>query len=121
LDTLLDGLLVGEASSSGGDIEDILMEDSLHGEEVVFGSDSEDTMLIIDRIKVQKKNVPGRVAKDHFHGRLKYKYRWYKLKNSEIRSDNTVMLYFEGDSGPENQDFLNTGKFAVDLKSGHLV
>jgi hypothetical protein len=102
LDTLLDGLLVGEASSSNGDLEDILMGDLLHGEEVVFGSDSEDTMLIIDRIKVQKKNVPGRAAKDYFHGRLKYKNRWYELENSEIGSDNTVKLYFEGDSGPEN-------------------
>jgi hypothetical protein len=93
---------VGEASSIDGDLEDILMGDSLHGEEVVFGSDSQDTMLIIDRIKVQKKNVPGRVAKDYFHGRLKYKYRWYELEKSEIRSDNTVKLYFARDSGPEN-------------------
>lgn len=116
----MDGLLVFEASSLDGNLEDILMKDSLHGEEVVFGSDSEDTMLIIDRIKVQKKNVPGRVAKDYFHGRLKYKNRWYELENSEIRSDNTVKLYFGGDSVPENKNFLITGKFAVDLKSGHL-
>ena len=102
MDTLLDGLLVGDARSSDGDLEDILMEDSLHGEEIVFGSDGGDTMLIIDRIKVQKKNVPGQAAKDYFHGRLRYGGQWWNLENSEIRSDNTVKLYFEDDSGPEN-------------------